>query len=544
MRNLFFIALIGLLFNSCTEQASFEDLRDTECAINVVGELTSHDKQVIDLALGIYKAGKINRDFSKIIKEKVVERFDGDYNVLLKDILDEQVQSNTKSGGTISFNDFLSSQLPVKTRSNVGVIEEIINKNPKIQIAIPVHADKWDGIAPLRIAILPEMYDEKLTKTIPCINTDGTIGEIDAINTPNEPVMVLSYNERILAPEVDEEDRPAQELLAPSISVSTTNLGIVISCDYEWGFPYPEFYHIYRTDELGEVVYIGSITGNTPFFDNSVNPNAFYYYYAYAANYVSTSPKSEVVRIQAPSFVKSAIEKFSVTVRNNHLVELRANYHNDVPMDRVVLFRSENNSPYYAEIHRSNERVYDFFDTQMEKGKRYHYKASTFYGGKESNPARDFCIVPYRNIEGHDLKILKIKCDAKGDIESWAKGEPEFNITAAFGNGTIIMNNTRLDLTSKETTFNHYVTLWTPVDWMETITFKLMEIDGGEDKNVSFTTSVNYKYDDNLSMSSGVSVSFKKNSGDEDCGQFTMSFYESERYYHCNGKGQVKVYMQ
>lgn len=127
-----------------------------------------------------------NKSVRKHIKQEVYKRFDGDYNLLANKLNEQSISGR-------EFKEQVFSTFPIEK------YVEILNSNPKLNIAIPVHIDKWNAESevPL-VAILPSTYDDMESTHIPAFDADGNQRWIDAFNEPNFPVIVIGINERLI----------------------------------------------------------------------------------------------------------------------------------------------------------------------------------------------------------------------------------------------------------------------------------------------------------------------------------------------------------
>lgn len=127
-----------------------------------------------------------DKNARKHIKQEVYKRFDGDYNLLANKFNEQSISGR-------EFKERLFSTFPSEK------YVEILNSNPKLNIAIPVHIDKWNAESEIPlVAILPSSYDDMESTHIPAFDADGNQRWIDALNEPNYPVIVIGINERLI----------------------------------------------------------------------------------------------------------------------------------------------------------------------------------------------------------------------------------------------------------------------------------------------------------------------------------------------------------
>jgi hypothetical protein len=148
-------------------------------------------------------------DMRDFIKQASLKKFDGDNNFLFVQAEDESLNPLTKSGAS-TFKDRLREKSQVITKSSNSevdfdkLITSIKTKYPLLQVAVPdvyegsTEAWNTNDYKPL-VAFVPDDFDEKTTKSIKAFDVDGNEYELDAQNPPENPVIVVNENERVIA---------------------------------------------------------------------------------------------------------------------------------------------------------------------------------------------------------------------------------------------------------------------------------------------------------------------------------------------------------
>lgn len=121
-------------------------------------------------------------DLRRVIHGAVGKRFDGDENALWSSIAEGHPSFNAKVAGR---------------KGNSEAIAHAAAKMPRLQIAVPALFDSWDSAAhaPL-VAYFPEGVDDTKLTSITAYDAAGNAVPLDAQATPEQPVIVLSLNER------------------------------------------------------------------------------------------------------------------------------------------------------------------------------------------------------------------------------------------------------------------------------------------------------------------------------------------------------------
>ncbi len=440
MKNVFFIILAFSLLCGCSKQVRNPD--ESSLAKEIKQDYTSYNEDITNLVLVLNKAMLSNSNLCNIIKADAMKKFDGDVDVLLSDLLNETIQCKTKSGDNkITIKSYLSSFYPqTKTASEENdIIDELQKKYPLLQIAIPVKADDWDGSYVPTIAYVPYPFDETNTEEIPAITSDGEWTTLSAKTEPEEPVIVISQNERISIRPGIKDSLLTKELVAPS---TPTNVKAEVVNDYielSWDSVTCDMYEIYRKDpDNDNFTFLGSAT--SPFYnDKSLSANCVYYYYVIASNIqtimvdglyqlqIASSEASEYVRAQAPS-IPEPLSYFNVICQGEN-IEFRWN-DDGIPDSKVNICSkyAATQSDYSLLSSPLSSKTNWQYECPV-KGTKVVYQARRQHNVGQSNPVYDFIYPPYRNTANiSPVYIKKISVSNINDIEAWYSGAPEFYI--------------------------------------------------------------------------------------------------------------------
>lgn len=136
-----------------------------------------------------------NRSLRSFIKNEAAKQFDGDDNFLIALTKDAEIHASQGRGG-IRFKDLILPKGLAEGRETSGALDE----NPLTQVAVYVPNDEdidtWDidDALPL-VAYVP---DRDVIESIPAYRTDGSLIELSSENYPDEVVVIVSQNERII----------------------------------------------------------------------------------------------------------------------------------------------------------------------------------------------------------------------------------------------------------------------------------------------------------------------------------------------------------
>lgn len=142
------------------------------------------------------------------IQQGVSERFDGDTNVLYKTLMAGS-QSQVIHQSLAKAQEGLTSQ--------ATTLEALANTMPRLQLAVPAHFDRWDATTytPL-VGYLPTDADDETLEQLTAFDAEGNAHLLDAQSPPDQPVILLSQNER-----TDDGGALRAEWTASEIEIST-----------------------------------------------------------------------------------------------------------------------------------------------------------------------------------------------------------------------------------------------------------------------------------------------------------------------------------
>ena len=124
-------------------------------------------------------------NFRSYVKEKTGERFDGDYNFLVKPHLEDPVESGK------SLREVLLEGL-----ERPDEMLSFLQSYKQLQIAVPHRWEAWNGQEPLSVVFIDADYEEHLAKTVQGYSPAGFPIQLSVLEGPNFPVVVLGQNER------------------------------------------------------------------------------------------------------------------------------------------------------------------------------------------------------------------------------------------------------------------------------------------------------------------------------------------------------------
>lgn len=188
-KTILFTALILLAFLSCNYQNENVDVspEKNKLSVDKLYDSNSNLKREFGKALVLSLIeSKMLRD---LIRNKSLEMFDNDYEVLYQMIKNETLENNKTVRESL-----------IKNLGNESLLTQIEINNPTLTILVPklpensFSAELWDTQNQIpRVAI-----SLKTSNDVPIINLDGTEEIIEARYIPTFPIIVLKDNERVI----------------------------------------------------------------------------------------------------------------------------------------------------------------------------------------------------------------------------------------------------------------------------------------------------------------------------------------------------------
>ncbi len=178
------LAIFTLVLSESCQKEAIKPIADTSFLVpKTPEEIEMVNQSMDDFAIGLAKSLQ-NVNVRKMLKNKVAEKFDDDFDVLWKDIKD------SKSSEGITFQESMNRNFKKNSQYNA-------ENHPCFQLSIPALFDKWDveSYIPM-VAYDPIGKDEADITSLKAYDANGNVHFIDANSIPEMPVVVLGFNER------------------------------------------------------------------------------------------------------------------------------------------------------------------------------------------------------------------------------------------------------------------------------------------------------------------------------------------------------------
>jgi len=186
---MFFMLLIsGMALIRCQK----EDIKLDKDVTNVNQTIISEQNTKLDVFAQMIAVAAKNENFRSLIKEKVLEQFDFDYDVLWADLATQKI---TENGKEILVKEFANTILS-GTKSAYKSVDDLLKNIPNPQISIPVNIDKWDDKSYVPL-VAYAYFDEQNKKSLFAYDSNSDKTQLSVTEEPTEPVIVVGLSERV-----------------------------------------------------------------------------------------------------------------------------------------------------------------------------------------------------------------------------------------------------------------------------------------------------------------------------------------------------------
>jgi uncharacterized protein YegJ (DUF2314 family) len=499
-------------------------------------------------------------DFRKIIKQEALVMIDGDYDVLLKRVMEKSISpsSSLKSGQTnYTIKNLLEDLYPttsssLRLKSSSSIIDELSRKYPDLQISVPVHAEDWDEstYTPV-VTFIPAEYDEAITKTVTGYINGKTV-PVDAVNEPAKPVIVISQNERMVQPIDPEDPIYPNDPIIPSDPSNLTGVQTESGIRLSWVMPpytvpsNTSGYYIFRKGaNESSFIKISTVLGanNRSYDDNKIEASRSYTYYVIAYLQGETSNPSNYLTLTAPNFPKPVLS-FDAIQNSKTEIELRwENDHSQYILETKLSKHVVGVTNDYQLVKSFTANQQDYFDHDINVGKKVIYKVNHVTSLGESNAKYDFVQVPYRDISQKSPVYIKQIKFSDWKIEGWLAGKPEFYITVTnvdAGGKTPFKVQDQMDFdfnkrsSTSQTFTGRKVLDWQPGFWFDMLTFTAIEYDKPSSE-LKLKVGVGYNLKDKdkkgFQVTAGADYEITFSDKGEECGNSYLNYFGEPEYW-------------
>lgn len=510
---------------------------------------TSLNQTMQDVAWTMSRAMVCSSDFRNIVKTLALEKFDGDYDILLKHLQNKRISDfqSTRGLSDVTVATMFDELFPASAKSSTqeNVLEMLSQMYPTMQISVPVNLDKWeDGYIPT-VVFVDENFKDTVTEYVLGYNALGEIVWVDAIKEPDVPIVVVGWNERCGLIDDSVVTRTGDVVSASNLTAVFEGLNIKLNWQYNNGTPMRT--SVFVSVNGGVFRGIGDTLG-TSYTYGIVSQNTEYRFYLKVLSPDGqTVTNTDIVTITSGNAFVDEPSSFSATPINNTQVLLSWSLPNTSTYDCVCIYRKELANSSNASLGSliasvTNMNTRQFIDGSAKSGKKYLYTAFNAKNGCVSNYKYDTIWKPYRNCSQADsvyIKTISFDSSYLSDIESWIYGAPEFRVTTHTIPGESTTASTRnsnkffyfdsRDNCTKQFNSGNFLFKWLPETTYDCMTIHMGEWDiESTNANITYQVGIGAKASlgKAIEVSLTASVSASVNEDDKDIGLAHTCYYE------------------
>ncbi len=193
--------LVFVLVLGCSDESLLE-----EPSVKSVQSATVKDKLSQHFAKSL-AASLSDQNVREFVKDRTLTRFDGDNNFLFQLEKDREIGRSASSAGKSGGNTFADVLFPnASAGSRAGAAPNLLDSlgqlHPLLQVAIPSLAqdsiENWDTATEIPlVAFVPEKVGDEII----AFDAAGNEHRLSATEEPDQLVIVISENERVMARE-------------------------------------------------------------------------------------------------------------------------------------------------------------------------------------------------------------------------------------------------------------------------------------------------------------------------------------------------------
>lgn len=271
--------------SSCNKEDGF---REEVITSSSKGESSSAINNAIQQYSKVIAIALNNEEFRSVVKENALKQFDGDYDILVKDLHNLLMPNSSNS-----ISEFLASIVDSVLYSDINTggsnfLREAISIVPNLQISVPVNCENWatSSFVP-NVVPLPVDFDDQKTDSIASYNREWEKANVSLDEDPAIPYVIISVSERIdrYGQNKYYEETCKDNNSDSSSATVTTNLLLKYGNNanelrLEWPDVNDDYgYQVYRaTIGTGNELIATTPTNTNTYIDSTVNANQRYTY--------------------------------------------------------------------------------------------------------------------------------------------------------------------------------------------------------------------------------------------------------------------------
>ena len=295
------------------------------------------ENAVIDQYGRLISKALLNPVFREGLKKAVMEKFDGDYDVLAINLMSDSIEAHTMMAKILK-ETYCENFEAEYGEAYDKFLTNTFSTIPNLQISIPVNCDDWNTSSYIPY-VLPLYVDQKEGKgeMVQAFNGLNETFMFDMGKEPDVPVVVISISERIDSKLKFKNLIGCRFTPMKSATVGPDSLVVIRNYARELELYWPDVagelgYRIYRKSSSGNYTEIATTGANENLYiDENLTPGARYHYRVCSYNEDGNSPYTNVysrhasyrndgstLKIKSIKFVdEDALQKYEAWVRGD-----------------------------------------------------------------------------------------------------------------------------------------------------------------------------------------------------------------------------------
>ena len=194
MFTIVYVAVGAAVLTSCTKE---DEVINNGNYYHLKNQEVESENTVIEQYGRLISKALLNTEFRGELKKAVMEKFDGDYDVLAINLKPDSIQKYAVMAEILK-NTYNENFMAEYGKTYAEFLTNTFATIPNLQISVPVNCDEWNTSSYIPY-VLPLHVDQKEGKgeMVQAFNGSGETFMFDMGEEPSVPVVVVSISERV-----------------------------------------------------------------------------------------------------------------------------------------------------------------------------------------------------------------------------------------------------------------------------------------------------------------------------------------------------------
>jgi len=275
------VAVGAAVLTSCTKE---DEVINNGNYYHLKNQEVESENTVIEQYGRLISKALLNTEFRGELKKAVMEKFDGDYDVLAINLKPDSIQKYAGMAEILK-NTYNENFMAEYGKTYAEFLTNTFATIPNLQISVPVNCDEWNTSSYIPY-VLPLHVDQKEGKgeMVQAFNGSGETFMFDMGEDPNVPVIVISISERVDKMLRFKNLVTCKSTPMDSVPFVPDSLVIIRNYARELELHWPDVtgelgYRIYRKSSSGNYTEIATTGANENLYvDEDLTPGTRYHY--------------------------------------------------------------------------------------------------------------------------------------------------------------------------------------------------------------------------------------------------------------------------